>query len=164
MKTIRLLTLASFFAAANAHAQWVVYDPTVHTQQIVDQAQNIAKYVEMINNQIEQINTLTSQLQELEKYNEAFGNPARLLDIAGVNGLVRDLRRPSNKSAGLPRGRMRSPMMPVGFITASGARSEPPLAPRSNAKKRFTATTLRSNGARKTTPTLSATCANAALP
>jgi uncharacterized phage infection (PIP) family protein YhgE len=93
MKTIRLLTLASFLAAANAYAQWVVYDPTVHTQQIVDQAQNIAKYVEMINNQIEQINTLTSQLQELEKYNEAFGNPARLLDIAGVNGLVRDLRR-----------------------------------------------------------------------
>lgn len=92
MKTIFTL-FASLLLANAARAQWVVYDPTVHTQQILDQAQNLAKYVEMINNQIEQINTLTSQLQELEKYNEAFGNPAKLLNITGVNGLVRDLRK-----------------------------------------------------------------------
>jgi acid phosphatase family membrane protein YuiD len=93
MKTIRAFIFGSLFIAAAAHAQLVVYDPTVHTQQILDQAQNIAKYVEMVNNQIEQINKLTSQLQELEKYNEAFGNPAQLLNIRGVNGLVRDLRK-----------------------------------------------------------------------
>lgn len=92
MKTI-LALIATLAIATNARAQWVVYDPTVHTQQILAQAQNIAKYVEMVNNQIEQINTLTSQLQELQKYNEAFGDPKKLLNITGVNGLVRDLRR-----------------------------------------------------------------------
>jgi hypothetical protein len=88
-----ILIIGSLLLTASARGQWVVYDPAVHTQQILNQAQNLAKYVEMINNQIQQINTLTSQLQELEKYNEAFGNPAKLLDITGVNGLVRDLRK-----------------------------------------------------------------------
>lgn len=67
--------------------------PAVHTQQILDQAQNHANYVEMINNQTQQINTLTSQLQELEKYSEAFGNPAKLLNITGLSELVRDLKK-----------------------------------------------------------------------
>ncbi len=79
--------------ALSGYGQWVVYDPAVNTQQILGQAQNIAKYVQMIDNQIEQINKLTSQLEELQKYNEAFGDPAKLLDIAGVNGLIRDLRK-----------------------------------------------------------------------
>lgn len=92
MKT-PLAFIGTLAIAAAAQAQWVVYDPAVHSQQILGQAQNIAKYIEMINNQIQQINTLTSQLQELQKYNEAFGDPARLLNITGVNGLVRDLRR-----------------------------------------------------------------------
>ena len=92
MKAILTLIATLAFATA-ARAQWVVYDPAVHTQQILDQAQNIAKYIEMINNQIQQINTLTSQLQELQKYNEAFGDPKKLLNITGVNGLVRDLRK-----------------------------------------------------------------------
>lgn len=92
MKTFLIIT-ALFFMTAAAKAQWVVYDPAVHTQQILDQAQNIAKYVEMVNNQIQQLNALTSQLQELQRYNEAFGNPAKLLNITGVNGLVRDLRK-----------------------------------------------------------------------
>jgi uncharacterized phage infection (PIP) family protein YhgE len=93
MKRIFLLIAGALVSQATAIAQWVVYDPTVHSQQIVDQAQNIAKYVEMINNQIEQINTLTSQLQELQNYNKAFGDPAKLLDISGVKGLVRELRK-----------------------------------------------------------------------
>src|SRR5687768_12689966 len=93
MKAILAIIPVGILIASTARAQWVVYDPTAHTQQIMDQAQNLAKYVEMINNQIEQISTLTSQLQELEKYNEAFGNPAKLLDITGVSGLVRDLKK-----------------------------------------------------------------------
>ncbi len=92
MKTITILIISGLLATA-ARAQWVVYDPAVHTQQILDQAQNIVKYVEMIENQIQQINTLTEQLGQLQKYNEAFGNPATLLHITGVNGLVQDLER-----------------------------------------------------------------------
>src|SRR5690348_3230809 len=91
MKTILALITTLAFATA-AHAQWVVYDPVVHTQQLLDQAQNVAKYIEMVENQIQQINTLTSQLRELEQYNRAFGDPSRLLNITGVTGLVRDLR------------------------------------------------------------------------
>lgn len=93
MKAIAIIVLSSLLCGASAHAQWVVYDPAVHTQQIIDQVQNIAKYIEMINNQVQQIQMLTSQLEELERYNEAFGNPASLLNIAGVNGLTFDLRR-----------------------------------------------------------------------
>ncbi|HVX91052.1 MAG TPA: hypothetical protein VHC20_05515 [Candidatus Paceibacterota bacterium] len=91
MKTIFAL-IATLAIATTAHAQWVVYDPAIHTQQILDQAQNVAKYIEMIENQIQQINTLTSQLRELEQYNRAFGDPSRLLNITGVTGLLRDLR------------------------------------------------------------------------
>jgi hypothetical protein len=88
-----IIIVACGLSISAVRAQLVVYDPASHTQQIIDQAQNLAKYVEMIDNQIQQINTLTSQLQELEKYNEAFGNPAKLLNITGVSGLVRDLRK-----------------------------------------------------------------------
>jgi hypothetical protein len=73
--------------------QLVVYDPAVHTQQIVDQAENLAKYVQMVENQVQQIQQLTAQLQELQQYNKAFGDPSRLLNVAGVNGLVSDLRK-----------------------------------------------------------------------
>jgi hypothetical protein len=85
--------LISGLAITTSRAQWIVYDPAAHTQQIIDEAQNIAKYIEMINNQVQQINTLSSQLQQLQNYNQAFGNPATLLNIAGVNVLVDDLAR-----------------------------------------------------------------------
>jgi uncharacterized phage infection (PIP) family protein YhgE len=89
----RILTICCVALSATATAQLVVYDPVVHSQEIIDQVENLAKYVEMIENQVQQINTLTEQLGELQKYNEAFGNPASLLRITGVNGLVQDLRR-----------------------------------------------------------------------
>lgn len=92
MKTIRIFFASLMLWTASAHAQWIVYDPTLHTQEILDQAQNLAKYVEMVNNQVQQINTLTSQLKELEQYNKAFGDPSKLLQITGVNALVQDLR------------------------------------------------------------------------
>lgn len=92
MKTLFALTLLVMWIAPPAQAQWMVYDPTAHTQQILDQAQNLAKYVEMVNNQVRQINALTSQLRELEQYNKAFGDPSKILQITGVNGLVQDLR------------------------------------------------------------------------
>ena len=85
----KLIAFAVLNLAVCAQAQWIVYDPTMNTQQIIDQAENVAKYVEMIDNQVQQINTLTSQLQQLVQYNAAFGNPATVLQVTGVNGLVR---------------------------------------------------------------------------
>jgi len=100
MKTKLLIAAAAFWSIC-ANAQWVVYDPTVHTQQILNQAQDIAKYVEMINNQVQQIQRLTSQLEELQQYNKAFGDPSQILNITGVTGLVGDLRKtPVGKTIG----------------------------------------------------------------
>ena len=50
----------------SARAQWIVYDPTMNMQQIMAQAQNIAKYIQMIQNQVQQIQTLTDQLNEFK--------------------------------------------------------------------------------------------------
>jgi hypothetical protein len=49
----------------------------------------------MIDNQVQQINTLTSQLQQLEQYNAAFGDPSKVLTVTGVSGLVADLDHPT---------------------------------------------------------------------
>jgi hypothetical protein len=87
-----LLIISAVLWTAFASAQEVVYDPALHTQQIIDEAQNIAKYVEMVNNQVQQIQQLTAQLQQLEQYNKAFGDPSKLLNVVGVNGLVQDLQ------------------------------------------------------------------------
>ena len=75
-RTICIITLA-LFATASTRAQWVVYDPAVHTQQILDTAQEIAKYIEMINNQVQQIQTLTDKLNEFKHYESLFGDPRR---------------------------------------------------------------------------------------
>jgi hypothetical protein len=91
MKRILIVIAVSLLGAASSRAQYVVYDPTLHTQNIINQAANIAKYVQMIQNQIQQINTLTSQLNELQHYNQVFGNPSQILNLAGFTGLITDL-------------------------------------------------------------------------
>ncbi|HTS19601.1 MAG TPA: hypothetical protein VMP11_18645 [Verrucomicrobiae bacterium] len=92
MKHILVLITVTLLCATSSHAQYVVYDPTMNVQQILDEAQSIAKYVQMINNQVQQINTLSSQLQQLQQYNAAFGTPAQILNLAGFTGLISDLQ------------------------------------------------------------------------
>src|SRR6266498_5104580 len=75
MKKFIALTLVTIGVAASARAQWVVYDPTLHTQSILNTAQEIAKYIEMINNQVQQIQSLADQLSEFKHYEELFGDP-----------------------------------------------------------------------------------------
>ena len=50
-------------AASLARGQIVVIDPAAIARAQANQAVNRAKYVEMINNQVQQLNTLTRQLQ-----------------------------------------------------------------------------------------------------
>jgi hypothetical protein len=64
----------------------------VNIQQILDQAQNIAKYIEMINNQVQQIQKLTDQLDEFKRYEDLFGDPKAVL-LATVKPLTDDLRK-----------------------------------------------------------------------
>jgi len=91
MKRMLIVISAALLSAASSRAQYVVYDPTLHSQNIVNQAANLAKYVQMIQNQVQQINTLTSQLSELQHYNQVFGNPSEILNLAGFTGLITDL-------------------------------------------------------------------------
>src|SRR2546427_9214949 len=88
-KTICIITLG-LFATVSTRAQWVVYDPAVHTQQILDTAQEIAKYIEMINNQVHQITTLQNQLTSLNHYIDLFGDPSSV-NLATVTTLATDL-------------------------------------------------------------------------
>src|SRR6267154_6187369 len=92
MKKFIAITLVTIGVATSARAQWVVYDPTLHTQSILNTAQEIAKYVEMINNQVQQIQTLTSQLNEFKHYEDLFGDPKAVL-LSTVQPLVNDLRK-----------------------------------------------------------------------
>lgn len=92
MKRFIVITLATVSVALTARAQWIVYDPTMNMQQIMAQAQNIAKYVEMVNNQVQQIQTLTDQLNEFKHYEELFGDPRAVL-LSTVQPLVNDLRK-----------------------------------------------------------------------
>src|SRR5437870_10848756 len=95
MKKSIVLALTSLAVALPANAQWVVYDPTLHTQSILNTAQEIAKYVEMINNQVQQITTLQNQLTSLNHYIDLFGDPAKI-KVNAVATLSTDLLKPES--------------------------------------------------------------------
>ena len=77
MKKPTALIVVALSLALSARSQWIVYDPTMNTQQILDEAQSIAKYVQMIN-------TLTTQVNQFEHYENLFGDPSQVaLSMAG---------------------------------------------------------------------------------
>jgi len=78
MKKLIAIAFGAALTAFSARAQWIVYDPTMNVQQILDTAQEIAKYVQMIDNQVQQIQTLTDQLNEFKHYEDLFGNPSAI--------------------------------------------------------------------------------------
>src|SRR6266498_93728 len=90
MKAIHTLILSAGFAAA-AHAQLVVTNPISDALAEVNHLEDVAKSIEMINNQVQQINALTQQLQQITAYVQAFGDPAKLLNLIGVDGLIQSL-------------------------------------------------------------------------
>jgi hypothetical protein len=92
MKCITLTLLAVLGFATTSRAQWTVYDPAVHSQQIISTAQEIAKFVEMINNQVQQIRQLTEQVNTLHHYVDLFGDPASVLPTS-ITALTADLRK-----------------------------------------------------------------------
>ena len=89
----RLLVIATTFLLAlpAARAQLVVEDVLSIAQDAVNQVVDLAKYVEMVNNQVQQINTMTQELQQTVAYVKAFGDPSQLLEITGVNELMSEL-------------------------------------------------------------------------
>ena len=83
----------SLFAAPLLPAQLVVIDPTAIAHNQANHIVDLAKYVQMVNNQLTQINTLTQQLQQIQAYVKAFGNPEQLLHIAGADQLIGSLQQ-----------------------------------------------------------------------
>ena len=92
MKKSVIAVMLSFVVALSAQAQWAVYDAANTIQSVVNTAQEVAKYVEMINNQVQQIQTLTDQLNEFKHYEDLFGDPKSVL-LATVQPLVNDLTK-----------------------------------------------------------------------
>jgi hypothetical protein len=92
MKKSLVLTALVLTGAGQAQAQWVVYDPANTVQSIVNTAMEVAKFVEMINNQVQQIKQLTEQVQTLHHYVDLFGDPAKFLPTS-IPALTVDLRR-----------------------------------------------------------------------
>jgi P-type conjugative transfer protein TrbJ len=92
MKTIPLCIVWLLVFAIHAHAQLIVSDPALNTQSIINQAQSLVKYVEMIDNQVQQINSMTKQLQELQNYTKVFGDPSLILNVVGANGLIQGVQ------------------------------------------------------------------------
>jgi len=89
MKTVLIISLA---AAASLHAQYVVTNPVSDAFGEIQHIEDIAKAVEMISNQVEQINALNQQLQQIQAYVNAFGNPEELTSIIGADGLISSLQ------------------------------------------------------------------------
>ena len=80
-------------ASSLANAQVVVIDPTAIAHNQANHVVDLAKYVEMVNNQIRQINTMTQELQQVTAYVKAFGDPSKLLNIVGANQLIGSLQQ-----------------------------------------------------------------------
>ncbi len=80
-------------AVSLANAQVVVIDPTAIAHNQANHVVDLAKYVEMVNNQIRQINTMTQELQQVTAYVKAFGDPSKLLNIVGANQLIGSLQQ-----------------------------------------------------------------------
>ncbi|MBL9139396.1 MAG: hypothetical protein JNK85_26240 [Verrucomicrobiales bacterium] len=81
-----------FTGNQSAHA-FTVYDPTVHAQMIISTAQEIAKFAEMVNNQVKEIRKLEEQVSTLRHYVTLFGDPgAQKLPSLGL--IKNDLNLP----------------------------------------------------------------------
>ena len=92
MKKLIALTLVTLGLTVTARAQWVVYDPINSVQSILNTAQEIAKFVAMIENQVQQIRALDDQLNQFKHYESLFGDPKAVL-LATVQPLIGDLRK-----------------------------------------------------------------------
>jgi membrane-associated HD superfamily phosphohydrolase len=92
MKKLIITTLIALPLAFSARAQWVVYDPTAQMQAIIDTAEQIAQFVTMVDNQVQQIETMGQQLSEFKNYESLFGDPKAVV-LSMVPNLNADLQK-----------------------------------------------------------------------
>jgi putative ubiquitin-RnfH superfamily antitoxin RatB of RatAB toxin-antitoxin module len=110
MKTILRLWLVLIFTVSgsySAHAMISVYD-AINTaenivQQVVDRvvqaaqhAEDMAKYVQMIENQTQQIAQLTTMISQNVQQLERLGNPQTYINMLSLNTILADIQRTMN--------------------------------------------------------------------
>ncbi|MFY9985789.1 MAG: hypothetical protein WAK31_13580 [Chthoniobacterales bacterium] len=110
MKTVLKSLLVVIFVVSgsySAHAMISVYD-AINTaenvvQQVVDRvvqaaqhAEDMAKYVQMIENQTQQIAQLTAMISQNVQALERLGNPATYVNMLSLNTIVADIQRTMN--------------------------------------------------------------------
>ncbi len=110
MKTILQFLLVLIFIVSGsyrAHAMISVYDAinTVENviQQVVDRvvqaaqhAEDMAKYVQMIENQIQQIAQMTTMISQNVQTLERLGNPQTYINMLSLNTILADIQRTMN--------------------------------------------------------------------
>ena len=75
-----------------ARAQYIVYDPTSNITQTIDHAEDLLKYVDMVNNQVQQIDKATQTLTQLTAYVKMVGDPSQIVNVTGVSSAVSELK------------------------------------------------------------------------
>ena len=91
MKKIIVITAIALPLAFSARAQWIVYDPTMQHSADSGSGREHRQIRHMIDNQVQQIDTLTSQLSEFKNYESLFGNPSQVV-LSMVAPLNADLQ------------------------------------------------------------------------
>ena len=74
-------------------AQVVVTNPVSDVLGEEMHLEDLTKWVQSIENQVQQINTLTQQLQQVQAYVKAFGDPEKLTSIVGADQLISSLQQ-----------------------------------------------------------------------
>jgi hypothetical protein len=93
-KSILLTLIVAASALPSARAQLVVEDVASIAQNSVNQIVDLAKYIQMVDNQVQQIDTMTQELQQVTSYTKAFGDPSQITNVIGANQLVGSLGQP----------------------------------------------------------------------
>lgn len=96
MERIIIITGLAVIGFSQANAQFIVEDPVAIAQSATQHLAEVAKFAEMIDKQVEQIDLLTSQLNQVTAYVDAFGDPSSLLNITGADKIISQLRLPSS--------------------------------------------------------------------
>jgi hypothetical protein len=102
-----LVLLAVFLMAGPVKATLVVFDPIATAQNVVQQvidrvvqaaqhAEDMAKYVQMIENQTQQIAQLTTMISQNVQQLERLGNPQTYINMLSLNTILADIQRTMN--------------------------------------------------------------------
>lgn len=93
MKNVAFAIVAIVFISSNALAQTPVTDAAAIAQNATNHAIDLAKYVEMVNNQVRQVTLLTNELNQVTAYAQAFGDPASIQKIVGADQLINSINQ-----------------------------------------------------------------------